>query len=229
VLITRPEPGATETAHRIAARGLVPVVAPVMKIRTLAATLPDPGGIQAALVTSSNALAALPQDYHATRLLAVGDATADRARAAGQTNVHSAKGDATDLANLAQRLCAPDAGPLLLLSGQDQGAELAETLRQAGFAVIHRVVYAAQPVASLPEAARAALAANRLDAALFFSADTARAFIRLVDHAQLREAVRPVEALAISPAVRTVLSPLPWRRVRVALRPNQDELLALLP
>jgi hypothetical protein len=37
-----------------------------------------------------------------------------------------------------------------------------------------------------------------------------------------------VTALAIGPRAAEVLKVLPWREVRVALRPTQDELLALL-
>jgi hypothetical protein len=40
--------------------------------------------------------------------------------------------------------------------------------------------------------------------------------------------VAAVDALAISRRTETALAPLPWRRIRVASRPNQDELLALL-
>src|SRR6185437_14679666 len=55
VLITRPEPGAAETAGRIAALGLAPVVAPVAIVQPMPAELPDPQNLQAVLVASGNA------------------------------------------------------------------------------------------------------------------------------------------------------------------------------
>jgi len=42
VLITRPEPGATDTAGRVAALDLVPVIAPMTIVRTVPAELPEP-------------------------------------------------------------------------------------------------------------------------------------------------------------------------------------------
>jgi uroporphyrinogen-III synthase len=63
---------------------------------------------------------------------------------------------------------------------------------------------------------------------LLFSAETARQCVRLLRAARLREAAREIEALAISPPTAMALRALPWRRIRVADRPNQDALLAML-
>ena len=228
VLITRPEPGASETAARVAALGFRPVVAPLLEVRALRPRLPPPERLQAVLATSGNAVAALPASHRGLRLLAVGDATASRARAAGFSSVESADGDAAALAALAARTCQANAAPVLLVSGRGQGTALAAELRSRGFRVMRRVVYEAVPVPALPEAARLCLAANGLHAALFFSAETARHAVRLLRRARLREAVRGVEALAIGQQAAVALQALPWRRIRVAARPNQDAMLALL-
>jgi uroporphyrinogen-III synthase len=90
------------------------------------------------------------------------------------------------------------------------------------------VVYAAATTSSLPGAARHAFASGGLAAALFFSAETARQCVRLLQAARLQEAVRPVDALAIGQAAAVALRALPWRRICVAARPNQDAMLALL-
>lgn len=228
VLITRPEPGASDTAARVAALGLQPVLAPLLEIRTLPAKLPPPERLQAVLAASGNAVAALPAPYRGLLLLAVGDATADRARHAGFTRVGSAAGDAKALAALAAR--AGDAGgkALLLAAGRGQGAVLAADLRRRGFRVLRRAVYAAAPVAALPPTAQAALSEGCLRAALFFSAETARHWVRLLVRTSLCDAVRPIEALAIGQPAAMALEPLPWRRIRVADRPTQDAMLALL-
>ena len=228
VLITRPEPGASDTAARVAALGYQPVVAPLLRISTLHAPLPASGRLQAILITSANAIPALPASHRHLPLFAVGAATAARARDAGFAQVHSADGDAGALAELVVRSCHPEAAPLLLAGGRGQGHALAGDLRARGFAVVRRVLYAAAPTAALPEAAREALTAGRLSAALFFSADTARQCVRLVETARLQEAVRQVAALAIGETAAMALQALPWRRIRVAARPNQDAMLALL-
>jgi uroporphyrinogen-III synthase len=228
VLITRPEPGAGDTAARLAALGYRPVVAPLLEIRVLWPSLPPPARLQAILATSGNGLRALPGSHAGVPLFAVGHATAARARAAGFGTVRSADGDARALATLATRCLDPRAGALLLVSGRGQGAVLAKELRSQGFRVIRRVTYAAAPAAALPAAAAEAFEAGSLTSALFFSAETARHCVHLLRRARLDEAVRSVDALAIGQPAAVALGALPWRRVRVAARPNQDAMLALL-
>jgi uroporphyrinogen-III synthase len=227
-LITRPEPGASETAARVAALGYRPVVAPLLEISTLQATLPPSAHVQAILATSGNAIPALPVSHRHLPLFAVGEATAERARAAGFVHVSSADGDSSALAALVAQSCDRCAGPLLFACGRDQGQALAGDLRARGFAVVRRVVYAASPPGTLPETARAAFASGSLTAALFFSAETARHCVRLLRAAGLHEAVRSVDALAIGRAAAVALQELPWRRTSVAAQPNQDAMLALL-
>lgn len=228
VLITRPEPGASETAARVAALGYRPVLAPLLAIRALRATLPPAGSVQAILITSGSAIPALPESHCQLRLLAVGSATAARARAAGFTDVVSADGDAEALAVLVAKDRDRAAGPLLLASGRGQGEALAQDLRRRGYSVIRRAVYAAVPCSRLPDQARHALAHSEITAALFFSAETARHGVHLLRAARLHEAVRTVDALAIGRPTAVALEALPWRRILVADRPNQDAMLALL-
>ncbi len=208
------------------ALGFQPVLAPAMIIATRA--LAAPGQPQAVLVTSGNALPALPAALHRLPLFAVGDATAARARMAGFATVLSAGRDAAALAELVASRCVPSAGPLLLASGEGQGTALAADLRARGFTVLRRVAYAARPAEALPVAARAALAERRVKAALFFSPQSARTFVTILQRDMSAEIVQGIEALAISPPTEAALRSLPWLRVRVASHPNQDELLTLL-
>lgn len=224
MLVTRPEPGAAETARRLRELNYTPVLAPLLRVRHF--DLVPPPGIATVLVTSGNALPSLPSSLHRTRLLAVGDATATRARAAGFTDVLSADGDAAALAALAGRTCSPGAA-LLLATGHRQGATLAATLRGQGFVVHRRVVYAADPVRQLPASAIEALQDGSLAAALFLSAETARAFVRLLPQ-RLLPTLADVEALAIGGSAAEALRFLPWRRVRVSAKSTQDSMMALL-
>ena len=226
VLVTRPEPGASETAARLLDLGYSPVQAPCLEVVARAAHLPSPAGLAAVLATSGQAVA-LPAAYHGVPLFAVGDATARRASAAGFATVHSADGDAADLRRLILRECDPAAGALLLAVGAGQSQSLATDLRQDGFRVLRRVVYAVRPVSRLADAVAAALHRQEVRAALFFSAETAQAFVRLLP-GELRGALAEVDALAIGRKAGAALRVLPWHDVRVALRPTQDELLALL-
>jgi uroporphyrinogen-III synthase len=228
VLITRPEPGATETASRIAALGLRPVVAPLLEISARPAVLPAADQLQAVLIASGNALIGLPAAYHSLPLLAIGDASAARARQAGFAEVLSADGDADALAALASTQCDPSGLPLLLAAGHGQSLLLAAALRAHGFRVIRRTTYAAVPVRTLPEPAAAALRANDLRAVLFFSGATARHFTRLLRRSGLRDVLHGIDACAIGHPTAAAIEALSWRRVLRAAKPTQDAMLALL-
>jgi uroporphyrinogen-III synthase len=213
----------------VSALGWQPFVAPVLEIRDLPCRIPPAERMQAIVTASGNAIPALPPGLHRLPLFAVGQTTASRARAAGFSRVTSADGDARALAALAGRTCDIQGAPLLLATGRGQGEALATDLRVRGFRVIRRAVYAAMPVAVLPNVARQALAGGEVTAALFFSAETARHFVLLVRRARLHEAVRAMDAVAIGQPAAVALKVLPWRRIRVAAQPTQDAMLALLP
>jgi uroporphyrinogen-III synthase len=225
VLITRPETAAGETARIVAARGYRPVLAPMLVVASTPWSRPPPR-VQAILVTSANALAALSGCCRATPVFAVGDATAARATAESFTKVTSAGRDAAALAELVARHCSTADGALLLASGAGLGLELAAELRRRGFRVIRRVAYRARPVLQLSADAMTALASGQIHSAMFFSAASARAFIGCMN--ERVSLLATVEALAISPPTARALAVLPWRRIRIASNPNLDELVALL-
>ena len=222
VLVTRAAADASATAERLAAMGFEPVVAPLLRIVPRRAALPR--AVDAVLVTSGNALSALPACLQSVPLYAVGDATAERARALGFADVHSAGGDAGDLAAL---VVPRVKGVVLLATGAGQGAALAMCLRAQGLRVIRRVVYAARPVTRLPDLAASALQSGGLHAVLFLSAATAQSFVRVLPR-PLVPALGSVIAACIAEPAAEVVRPLPWRQVRVSLRPSLHHVLALL-
>ncbi len=219
ILVTRPEPGASVTAARLFAMGHTAILAPCLSIAPRICAWPArPAAI---IVTSGQAVPELPKTYHQIPVFCVGDATAGRLREAGFSSVESAAGDARDLFRL---ICARRiAGPHLMAVGQGHGVALAGQLRGAGFTVTRRVVYTAKPLSALPPAAHEALRAGGIAAALFYSADSARAFARLKP-----PGTATIEALALSDAVAHALRGLPWRKIRVALAPTEADLLAIL-
>jgi uroporphyrinogen-III synthase len=227
VLITRPEPGASETAARVAAMGLTPIVAPVLEIRAIPFRRPS-GPVAALILASGNAVDPLPAAWHSLPVLTVGAATARRAEQAGFANVISADGDAAALTDLVRARVSPKSGPLLLASGQGQSLALAANLRGSGYRVTRRVVYVSVPVPHLPELAREALTDDRTLTVLLFSAETARQFVRLVRRAGLLDTLRDREAITIGPQAAMALREVLWARIRVAGKPTQDEMLALL-
>jgi uroporphyrinogen-III synthase len=219
ILVTRPEPGASATAARLVAMGHEPVLAPCLSITPLPARLlAHPGAL---IVTSGQAIPALPEALRNIPVFCVGDATAGKLRAAGFSRVESANGDATGLLRLVTSRRLP--GTHVMAVGERHGLALARQLREAGISVLRRKVYAAQPLRALPEAASRALSQHEVDTALFYSAETARAFIRLAPSGTAN-----IMACALSPAVALALDGLPWSKIRVALAPTEADLMALL-
>ena len=232
ILITRPEPGLSETVRAVDAMGLEAVACPLLRIRRHRPRLPPAAALDAILLTSGQAVAPLAEAALADAalrhlpLVAVGDATAARARDTGFTQAVSAVGDAADLEALV-RATLPSRARLLLATGDGQGTRLAQGLRRAGYRLHRRVVYGAEPVRRLPAPALAALRAGEIAACLFFSTETARNFERLCP-VSLYQALGVMQALAISPAVEAALDGLPWQSVQIAAHPDAAAMLSLL-
>ncbi|MBR0662577.1 uroporphyrinogen-III synthase [Neoroseomonas oryzicola] len=221
VLVTRPEPGAAETAAAVAALGWTPVLAPALLLRPCApARLP---AAQALLLPSRAAARAL--DPVAMPVLAVGEGTAAEARARGFTDVIAAEGEAATLAILAAARLDPARGPLLLAVGRGYSVDLAAALRARGFRVLRRVTYEAVPAPALPAEAESALRTGQVDAALFTSPRGVRITLGLLRRAGLADAARAIRALAISPRIAEALKSLPWAEIAITSRPDP----ALLP
>ena len=223
VLVTRPVVEAEATAARLREMGWVPVLAPLMRVvRVEVAWAGRHGGV---VLTSGNAVPGAA-GLEGLPALAVGDATAAKAVAAGFRRVGSAGGDMAALAAAAAEWFVPGAD-LAYPAADGEGMALAERLAAAGFGVDRQVAYRMEPAAALPGAAADALRGDVLRAALFLSARTARVFAGVLP-AGLRPCLAGVEALAIGGAAADELTPLPWRRVRVSLAPTLDQVLALL-
>ncbi|HET6605096.1 MAG TPA: uroporphyrinogen-III synthase [Rhodopila sp.] len=227
VLITRPEPGASQTAHNITALGLTPVMAPVTEI-VPAGPIHLSGDFAATVLTSGNAIDACPPACRSRPAFAVGSATARRAREAGFTHVVDADADAAALPALIGTTIGTRRQTLFLPAGRGQVGALSSALRAQGWRVVRRVAYRTEPVATLPEAAVSALQAGKIRWALFFSAETARQFVRLAHCAGVVGTLGVIEAVSISERTAMALSALPWRHIRIAARPNQDAMLVLL-
>jgi uroporphyrinogen-III synthase len=229
-LITRPVEDAASLAAAIAARGIVPLVEPLLEIRHLPNVVPDLAGVQALLVTSANGARAFAAASPRRDLpvFAVGDRTAQAARALGFAEIASAGGDVADLAALVAARLAPADGALLHAAGSVTAGDLAFRLGAAGFTLRRAVLYAAAPVAALSATAAAALRDGSVALAFFFSPRTASSFVTLAGAAALGAACRSIAAFCLSPAVAAALAPLDWQGCHVAAAPSQAELLAAL-
>ncbi|MCA0305353.1 MAG: uroporphyrinogen-III synthase [Proteobacteria bacterium] len=230
VLILRPEREATALATALRERGHTPVIAPLFHLEFLhpagdfAASL---SACQAVLLTSANGARALAEasPQRARPILAVGDTTATTAEGLGFTDVTSANGNVEALAELVRRRLDPAKGPLLHASGRDIAGDLAALLAPAGFTVNRVVLYEAREESTLPEPARAALAARAVDVVPLFSPRAASTFAGMVKAAGLVDTLGGVTAVGISLAALAPVAGLPFRDTVAASRPTRQAVL----
>jgi uroporphyrinogen-III synthase len=229
-LVTRPREESETLAAALATRGIGAVTEPLLEVRFQEAPALDLSGVQAILCTSANGVRALARTItdRGMRLLAVGDATASRARAEGFTAVESAGGDVNDLVRLTADRLHPQDGRLLHVAGNVVAGDLVGALRARGFTVERSILYEARPVAALSPETVGLLCSGAIHFALFFSPRTAAIFVRLAGSASVGECCARITALSISPSADTALSDLTWFERRIAERPNQPALLDML-
>jgi uroporphyrinogen-III synthase len=230
MLVTRPEPDASETAARLAALDIAAVKAPLLTFTLLATTLPDAAGFAALAATSANALRALhdrgeiPHFRHLP-LYAVGERTANAGREFGFDKVFSADGDLAALVDLLAD--AGLAGPILYPAARDQSGDLARALAPYGVMVITAPVYAMSSVGQLDQAVIAALDAGAIAGALFFSRRTAQAFVSLTDSRLGKAAHRKLGVLCLSETVAGPLVDAHFVRVGLADHPSEEAMMSL--
>lgn len=229
-LITRPREDAEGVAQALRQRGLAVQIEPLLRIEPVQGVEIDLGGLQGILATSANGIRSLAAacPVRSLPVYAVGDATARTARALGYEEVHSAGGDVQSLAALVRARTRPGDGDFLHAAGTALAGDLAGMLSQAGYGVRRVVLYRAATATTFSTDMIAALNDNSLDLVLFFSPRTAATFVTLMGHAGLAAACRSITACCLSAAVAKELAPLPWRAVRVAARPEQEALLAVI-
>jgi uroporphyrinogen-III synthase len=218
IWVTRAQPGAEATASRLRDLGFEPVVAPVLETRAIAGAVIDLTGVDALAFTSAAGVAAFAAIKGAPALpvFAVGDATAEAARAAGFADVRSAQGDARALAEM---IAAAHPRPASILgpTAAEPAADLAGLLADRGVRARSAIVYQTVEVA-------AGLAPTGLSGILIHSPKAARAIAARLGGAD----VSAIALYALSAAAAAPLADLAFRKIAMAAAPNEAALLALL-
>jgi uroporphyrinogen-III synthase len=217
VAITRALPEALNTAARVQALGHDALLAPLLRFEPMAFDT-NVSGAQALLFTSSTGVRAYASGAGArdVPVLAVGDITADAARAAGFADVRSADGDVEKLSALVSASLDPARGKLIHISGAHVAGDLAARLTKAGYTIERRIAYDARAATTLP-----APFTEKLDLALFHSPRAADTFVTLgaPNSAQM-------VAACLSQTVADAAARATWARIIVAPKPREDALLA---
>lgn len=218
VWVTRAEPGAARTADRLTALGFTPLVTPLLTLAPLPGALdaaPSPDAVAVLALTSPNgveAFAPLIPRFRDHPVFAVGDATAEAARAAGFADVRSASGDIHALARLIAAEAPP--GPLLAPGAREPAGDLPALLPD-------------RPVQRLPIYAAFethAPAPKPFDAVMLHSPRAARALAADLPRAASSDRI----AICISEAAATPLHPFDFAEIRIAATPDEPGMLSAL-
>jgi len=231
LLLTRPEPDNERTAAVLRARGHEVLLAPLLHIEPVANAELGAPPWSAILLTSANGARAIATHPRRAELLmlpvlAVGQSSADAARAAGFSDVVSADGDARNLAQLAAVRFAGTRLPLLYLAGEERARDLAGELSAHGLAVRTVVTYRAAKASAFPPAPRAALEQGSIDGVLHFSLRSVESYVDC-SRGIVQQALTPVH-FCLSARIAEPLRRAGARRIQVAPRPDEASLLALV-
>jgi len=232
LLVTRPEPDAKRLADALRACGHAVIVAPLLRIEALEHAEIGSGPWAAILVTSANAAQAVARHRRLAALrslpvFAVGERSAQAMRAAGFADVASADGDVHHLADLITAHLKPPAR-LLYLAAADRSGDIAGDLRAQNLTVHTAAVYRAVAVDAMPRPAAEALVAG-VDGVLHFSRRTAEAYVTVARVAGLlANALKPAH-FCVSAQVAEPLVLAGAADIRIAPRPTEAALLALVP
>lgn len=237
ILVTRPLPDGATTASALRAKGFAVLLAPMLRFEPVPFQDDPDASYGAVIVTSANALRAIETRLDGSPwlklpLFAVGEHTADAARAAGFAKVVSADSDA---AGLRERIVASvkaktlkKTSPLLYLAGADLARDLPAELGERGFTVVTQTTYRMVAMANLPEETRKAFAADEVEAVLHYSRRSARAFIEAVRAAGVEISALSLPQCCLSAGIATVVRDAGAARVVVASSPDEGALFVAL-
>jgi uroporphyrinogen-III synthase len=233
VLVTRPSPDNETTAASLRSKGHEVLLAAMLRFEPVACSGLD-AEYGAVILTSANALRAVEGQLNEGLLkrpvFAVGEATAEAARAAGFSKVIAADGDATALRDLVRasvkkkQLRKSDA--LLYLAGADLSRDLASEL--ADLNVVTVTTYRMAALSSLPREVCEAFASNAIEAVLHYSQRSARAFLDAVRAEGIEISALAVPHCCLSANIAAILREAGATQVLSAASPDEKALFAAL-
>ncbi|WP_018855765.1 uroporphyrinogen-III synthase [Rhizobium sp. 42MFCr.1] len=231
VLVTRPQHSGERTAKRLRELGhepiLLPLSHPVHDANAALRGLSTSKGSIA--ITSAETIRALTAHdaelaVHLARpLFAVGDATAEEARAIGFSSVTASGGSGAELAET----IAKKAGSVLYLAGSPRAETFEKRASEIGLRITVAECYRMEPTPIAPQVLDT-IFEQRPDAILFFSRQTAEDFFRVAEPQMRPDRVDGIRLLCLSKSVAEMVPASLRGAVSIAAMPEERSLLSLL-
>jgi uroporphyrinogen-III synthase len=206
VWITRTQPAADESAVAWRAAGFEPLVLPLLEVRAIKhAPLPEN---EIVIFTSKNGVEHFAGQGQ--RAVCVGDATAQKARAAGYRDVVSVNGTSADI-TMWVRENIPTHQAVCHVSGWHIRGTICEDLCALGYSATRLKVYRSFPTDAWPD--------QRFDLVALYSPLAAEIFADLAKGRDLSD----IQAVCISDATAQPLRGLELKGCLIAAMPREDE------
>jgi len=221
VLITRSEPGASETAERLAAAGYTPIIEPVFTIEPVTAQIPD---FDSLAFTSANGVRAFAKlsSRRDVPTFCVGARTAEAAREAGFINVHSANADVEALGVLINDK-ASKGSHVLHVGNEEARGDLTGRLRSAGHSASFVAIFRAVPSRTPgPVLSRHLAGTAEFEAVLVHSPRAATILAEFAAGSAAAFDVAAMSAAAVAPLAALA------GRTEIAAHPDEQSLLSAL-
>lgn len=234
VLITRPEPDASELADQLRALGVYTVLAPLLSIVFQEIEPNALAGASAIVATSRNGLQALSRSkaLDAARKLpvfTVGPATSALAKQMDFAAVIPGPGTASALvATILEHLAELGEGPLVHLAGDRLAFDMSAALARSNIVLNVIPAYRTEPVKELPKVVVDGLGTRDFDAVILMSPRTAEVWQRLIEQEGLASRLGQLTHVCLSAAVADKLQILSKLKIAVAQEPNGQEIVSLI-
>ncbi|OWV90843.1 uroporphyrinogen III synthase [Rhizobium sp. R72] len=233
VLVTRPRHSGERTARRLRDLGHEPILLPLSRpVHDANAALRGLRMTKGTIaITSAEAIRALakPDVELATHLkrpvFAVGDATAEEARAIGFISVTASGGSGTELA---ETIAKKAGGPVLYLAGSPRAETFEKRAHEIGLKITVSECYRMEPTPIAPQTLDTIFEQQPPDAILFYSRQTAENFFRAAEVRMRSGRTDGIRLLCLSKSVAEGVPASLRGTVSIAVMPEESSLLSLL-
>ncbi len=235
LIVTRPEPAASITANKLQALGHEVAVSPVLEIVATETKMPN-DDFSMIIITSANALRVLEKQGFDQSLLdfplyVVGDKTAKKARDLGFSDVHSAAGNAKNLAELIKSRSPASKSnqkPVLYICGEHSTSGFIGELSKFGLNIKAWINYKANLVDQLTNYSVDFLNSGDPVGILLYSPRSAGQFSKILNQHKLDYNFDNIDVFALSGAIKYALPNDMQKVTKIAQKPDEQSLFALI-
>jgi len=203
---------------------------------TLSITWPDitdklknyePSEIDVIIFTSSNAARALAthKEFHHSKLIVVGEKTAQCAAECGFHNIQIIGPDVFAINDYFQTKNAEKHGKILYCAGSHITFDLKSALKMKSYDIEQITCYESQLIEKLSPQLIQRIKSGEVTAASFYSRRSAEYFISLIQGNGLTKYIKNINAFALSSKIADALGAILWNNIITAPAPNEIELV----